>query len=85
MKIIELMNKISNGEEVPKKIKFCGNIWTYDCISKDYIGDGQYLFMDNICNFLNVYCFLNAELEIAEDKPKTLSKLNEVIDKVNNL
>ena len=29
MKIIDLLNKIANGEEVPKKIKYKGSIYTY--------------------------------------------------------
>ena len=29
IKIIDLLNKISNGEEVPKKIKFMNSIWEY--------------------------------------------------------
>ena len=29
MKVIDLLNKIANGEEVPKKIKYDGSIYEY--------------------------------------------------------
>lgn len=44
MKVIDLLNKIANGEEVPKKIKVGSEVWNYDEI--DYRAkDGRgYLF-----------------------------------------
>ena len=34
--IIQLLNKIANGEEVPKKIEFEKNIFEYDSSEKEY-------------------------------------------------
>ena len=76
IKVIELLNKIANGEEVPKQVKWLSDIQTFDTTVKDYVGNGAFLFQDNIMNFESVYDFLNLELEIVEDKPKVLSKLS---------
>jgi len=37
IKVIDLLNKIANGEEVPKKIIFLGNTYRYDEIDKTYV------------------------------------------------
>ena len=73
MKIIDLLNKIANGEEVPKKIKL------HNLVLKkfDYsIGDGTTI--PSYCNekedtFLNDFLYsqyLNDEVEILEEKKK---------------
>lgn len=36
MKIIDLLNKIANGEELPKKIKYAGDIYEYEEKQLDY-------------------------------------------------
>lgn len=73
MKVIELLNKIANGEQPPKKIKYFGYIYEYkDC---DYYNeDGEYL-SDKIC-FDND---LNDEVEIIQHDEIKL-KLREHID-----
>ena len=72
MKIIDLLNKIANGEEVPKKIRFDGTYWEKVCGEKYtyYIDEGN-------DNDLFIYFFrknltfnLNDEIEIIEDKPE---------------
>lgn len=67
MKVIDLLNKIANGEEVPTIIKHKHNIWTYRNDVKDYTDETQF--------FLGEYIFqedtqkeLNDEVEIIEDK-----------------
>ena len=37
IKIIDLLNKIANKEQVPEKIKYENKIWEYDVYSNDYI------------------------------------------------
>ena len=69
MKIIDLLNKIANGEEVPKKIK-----WNY----------GEYSYVNDTCkNYANDYedfmsvvdgSCLNDEIEIIEEQ-QTISHL----------
>ena len=41
MKIIDLLNKIANGEEVPKKIKTRITTYIYDEFAKDYVEESQ--------------------------------------------
>ena len=78
MKIIDLLNRIANGEELPKKIKYEGDIWelntlenTYDngecCLFEDYI-DKKYLITD----------VLNDEVEIIEEDKKDKDKDKEI-------
>ena len=66
MKIIDLLNKIANGEEVPKYIYYTGKIWGNDNYD-DYITEGDdndtYLFMEEMPT-CNIKTFLNDEVEI---------------------
>lgn len=72
IKIIDLLVKIANGEEVPKKIKFCRRLFVW--VDNDYIcceinnelGD---------CNGLSIHkwiysSLLNDEVEIIEEDKK---------------
>jgi len=65
IKIIDLLNKIANGEEIPKKIKIGNIIWTFDKKEKTY-------FMNDTCVELfyveNITKKLNDEVEILEEK-----------------
>lgn len=69
MRVIDLLNKIANGENLPKQIKYRGHVYIY------YDGDGKYWNGD----FNEFSCFgraynldnksiLNEEVEIIEDK-----------------
>lgn len=76
IKIIDLLNKIANGEEVPEKIKAFNKTFTYLYQSGDmtYFDDdnGDYLFSDNYDWENN----LNMEVEIIEeDKKIEISKI----------
>lgn len=74
MKVIDLLNKIANEEEVPEKIKYNGHIYelehrvsylySYKNNEGDYLEDDWYL--TNI---------LNEEIEIIEDTPKENKKI----------
>ena len=64
MTIIELLNKIANGEEVPKRIKYVGMIWEYDTETKDYIHDDIFLIYN-----MNSFA-LNKKVEILEEENK---------------
>lgn len=79
MKIIDLLNKIANGEEVPKKIK-------YD--------DDIYIHVDNYCYYCqetneilsqNIYAEfsrLNDEVEIIEEEKEIEKKIEKKIEKI---
>lgn len=79
MKVIELLNKIANGEEVPNKIRFDNTYWNRIC-GKKYV----YYIDDNNDNDLFIYFFrknltfsLNDEVEIIEPQEhKIPEKLN---------
>lgn len=76
MKIIDLLNKIANGEEVPKKIKYNSKVLCYCEAAKDYDGyNGTYLF-EHLFKMDNTDSFINNEIEIIEE-PKKIEKLNE--------
>ena len=86
MKIIELLNKIANGEEVPKKIKHRNWLYDFDKERNDYIYQyDSLLYREND----DLRQFLNDEVEILEE-PKGIPErvLNaEVFDvpKLNNM
>lgn len=70
MKVIDLLNKIANGEEVPKKIKWENTIFVYSEYDKDYL---EYPFSDE--EYQGLFCmkdsiltqFLDDEVEIIEE------------------
>lgn len=75
MKIIDLLNKIAKGEEVPKfKIKGHNAIW-------EYVKEFEQFQWETI-NLDVLHC-LNDEVEIIEEKPKfeTIGRWNEDIIK----
>lgn len=78
MKIIDLLVKIANGEEVPKKIKYRDQIWIYDKRDQDYKENNK---NDNdLLGYFFCNCrtndFINDEVEIIEDKPKKIELLS---------
>ena len=78
IKIIDLLVKIANREEVPKKIKWENIIYAYSEYDKDYL---EYPFSDEEYKGLfdmrdNILTqFLNDEVEIIEDPKKIPEKL----------
>ena len=67
MKVIELLNKIANGEEVPKRIKTKNDIWIYDGIDYRASDDRGYMF--EVYTGINKDD-LNEEVEIIEEDNK---------------
>lgn len=65
MKIIDLLNKIANGEEVPKRIKYCDNVYRKCDIGNDYFSDAFYqCFFKDICDL----SILNDEVEMLDNE-----------------
>ena len=87
MKIIDLLNKIANDEEIPKKIKFENDIYEYENKECGYVREENgiyYMFMNEIGNW-----YLNDEVEILEEEKKIPEKLAtwfsvEIIGKVED-
>lgn len=67
IKIIDLLNKIANGEEVPKKIKYEYSIYELTPERNDYYCKNTMRWFTNEINSLGV---LNEEVEIIEELKK---------------
>jgi len=93
MKIIDLLNKIANGEEVPQKIKVGNKIYNYETFN---IGKGDNYFTaewgevkgyrinyDGTYYYLEIRDYnLNDEVEILEEeKTPTQEEINEYTNK----
>ena len=76
MKIIDLLNKIANGEEVPSKIKYPSKEkeYIYDLDIQDYRCDDTLIFNTLFSNYRTKF-FINDEVEIIEEDKK-IEKLN---------
>ena len=108
IKIIDLLNKIANGEEIPKKILLNGIVFEYqedDYLYKDEDKKEHWLFSASYTDkYTWLENFLKAEVEIIEEPKKIKkldidfkkiddeivylefeSKINEIIDEINNL
>ena len=81
MKIIELLNRIANGIDIPLQIKYDNNIWKYDEMARDYLlidkSGEEYL----ICEELNLMYALNEEVEVVEEEQedKKIEKIDEIL------
>ena len=98
MKVIDLLNKIANGEETSKKIKYKDIIFDYKKEKGDYESEEGQFFLDLV--ELNKYG-LHDEVEIIEEDKKIEKfefgeiedgehyeikrKINEIIDKLNEM
>lgn len=71
IKIIDLLVKIANGKEVPKKIKYKGTIYTFD---SSYNDNWKYSVTINgeAIGLLDHFCYykLKDEVEIIEEDKK---------------
>lgn len=70
MKIIDLLVKLANGEEVPKQIKFEGEIFTFDKNYRRYIDEDNRLLGERT----SLDAWLNDEVGIIEE-PKEIEKI----------
>ena len=70
MKIIDLLNKMAKGEELPKKIRYNFKTYFYNNFTQDYG-----LFNDYLENNYGLSNCLNDEVEILEEK-KIPEKIN---------
>jgi len=76
IKIIDLLNKIANGEEIPKRIKYCGSIYEkFEYNNKYYDIEIKDKEKDILSEHLAKKSFYNDKVEIIEDNDK-LEKIN---------
>lgn len=79
MKVIELLNKIANGEEVPKKIKYKDKIYQAEfnaSSGKSYYCDDEDITL--LLEVIDSVVQLNEEVEIIEEDKKIEHLLNGV-------
>lgn len=85
MKIIDLLVKISQGERMPKKIKYEDYVWEYDKVAKDYYRndiDEEYIYLFQELFKKETGFFINNEVEIIEENKK-IEKIKILIDDIN--
>ena len=81
MKVIDILNKINNNEEIPEKIKFDNSIFEYNKSQKEYKhkkDNGYYetlLYRVMTTHFIDV--LLRAEVEVIEEN-KEIEELNKI-------
>lgn len=85
MKIIELLNKIANNEEVPKKIKV-------SCYEFEWREEGRYYanttkgnFQSLLQDWLNNANKLNSEVKIIEDEEIDIQNIKDLGVSINNV
>lgn len=85
MKVIDLLNKIANVEEMPKKIVYDNTIYEYK-EQYDYKNELQinYYSVDEGEDFFNnVFCYsLNDEIEIIEEDKK-IEKIDQTLNRLD--
>ena len=77
MKVIDLLNKIANGEEVPRKFTYKGYLWEYDVKNKMwfyYFGKDKNHRFDRLFYINQI---LNDEVEILEEPKRIPEKLKQ--------
>ena len=75
MKVIDLLNKIANGEVIPKKIKVNDNAYHYDIDDCDYYADNGKATLEENIYLHNAYIWLNLEVEdLDNEEVKPLTK-----------
>jgi MinD superfamily P-loop ATPase len=67
IKIIDLLNKIANGEETANNVKYDGDEWKWNNKIQDFENnEGDFLF--DLVKYNTTQEFMNAELEIIEEQ-----------------
>lgn len=83
IKIIDLLTLISKGKEVPQKVKYDENIWSWNNKLQDYENnETDYLF--DLIKYNTTQEFMNTELEIIEENIKYDRPFYEIVCGLNN-
>ena len=80
MKIIDLLNKIANGEEVPKKIKIGYDVLIHNEKYNLFLQDYYYMTDEENATWKIWAYRLNDEVEILEEEKKMPEKIEFLID-----
>lgn len=86
MKVIDLLNKIVNEEEMPKKIRVKNHIWAYEKGFKQYKNDNFQELLKFLLGYykedgfsFTLYGALNCEVELIEDEIDIQEELRELL------
>lgn len=79
IKVIDLLNMIANGEEVPEKVKYQNEIWKYCKDLEDYLRPSK---ETTLFTMYYIHRILNNEIEVIQE-PKKIEKI-EIYDKYTN-
>ena len=81
IRIIDLLNKIAKGEEVPKKIKYNDEVWEYYNDLGNYIRAGK---PNTLFTMYYIHQILNDEIEIIEEvKDKEYEDIEKIKSTIN--
>ena len=75
IKVIDLLNKIANGEDMPLKIIFNNMVYIFEKEIGDYENENVDYLFEEITNYTDTKNFLNAKVEIIEEE-KHIAKIN---------
>lgn len=88
MKIIDLLNKIANGEKVPERIMYKYKIYKYDeDFQEYYVSNNEELFGTlfhkyTTLQFINDEVEINEEVEILDEEDK-IEKLDQTLNRTD--
>ena len=85
MKIIELLNKIANNEEVPKKIKVSCYEFEWIEVGRYYANTTKGIYQTLLQDWLNNANKLNSEVEIIEDEEIDIQNIEDLGVSSNNV
>ena len=83
MKVIDLLNKMANNEEMPKKIRYGSYIMIYNIDENDYRTPEQDYYDCDVKTYkwftdcIDISTSLNDEIEIIEEKPKKIEEIDD--------
>jgi uncharacterized protein (UPF0335 family) len=79
IKVIDLLNKIANGEEVPEKIKWRDKIWIYTKSQQDYLHHGV-CFFEGFCQIRTKEFIIDTVEIIEEQEEIDIQSIEEIKD-----
>ena len=86
IKIIDLLNKIYNNDNIPKGIIYRNCKWEYREAYNDFIDEyGNHLLRLYIHDYDDMYEFLSSEAEIIEEDKKIEKLDNRNYDEINKI
>lgn len=82
MKVIDLLKKIENGENIPQKIKVYQEVFEWDILEHYYKrSNGDDLL--ELCTIFNTGELLSMEVELIEDEIDSIGELKSVTNNID--